>query len=206
MQSMADAAAFSASIRTLALTLIRIANDFRLLSSGPATGLDEIRLPAVQPGSSIMPGKVNPVMAEMLNMTMFQVIGYDMTIALATQAGQLELNVMTPIIAHNLFEMMQITIGAIQAFTEKAVNDLTANESKAEGWLAHNPIIVTALNPLIGYSQGSELVKEAVSQGLTIYEIAIEKAKAGLLKHISEGRLITGEEIEAALGNLRRLT
>ena len=206
MQSMADAAAFSASIRTLALTLIRIANDFRLLSSGPATGLDEIRLPAVQPGSSIMPGKVNPVMAEMLNMTMFQVIGYDMTIALATQAGQLELNVMMPIIAHNLFEMMQITIGAIQAFTEKAVNDLTANESKAAGWLAHNPVIVTALNPLIGYSQGSELVKEAVSRGLTIYEIATEKAKAGLFKHVNEDRLITSEEIQAALGNLRRLT
>jgi len=206
MQSMADAAAFSASIRNLALTLIRIANDFRLLSSGPATGLDEIRLPAVQPGSSIMPGKINPVMAEMLSMTMFQVIGYDMTIALATQAGQLELNVMMPIIAYDLFEMMQITIGAIQAFTEKAVKGLTANKSKAEGWLAHNPIVVTVLNPLIGYSQGSELVKEAMSQGFTIYELATEKAKAGLLKHVNQDRLITSAEIEAALGNLRRLT
>src|SRR5574342_210478 len=93
MQSMADAAAFSSAMRTLALTLIRIANDFRLLASGPSTGLDEIRLPAVQPGSSIMPGKVNPVMAEMLDQAMFHVIGCDMTVALAAQAGQLELNV-----------------------------------------------------------------------------------------------------------------
>jgi fumarate hydratase, class II len=117
MQSMADAADFSASLRTLALTLIRIANDFRLLSSGPSTGLDEIRLPAVQPGSSIMPGKVNPVLAEMLDQAMFHVVGCDTTVALAAQAGQLELNVMMPVIAHNLFEMMQVMIGAMTAFT-----------------------------------------------------------------------------------------
>ena len=206
MQSMADAAAFSAALRTLALTLIRIANDFRLLSSGPATGLDEIRLPAVQPGSSIMPGKVNPVMAEMLDMAMFQVIGCDTTVALAAQAGQLELNVMMPVIAYNLFEMMQITIGAVQAFTEQAVKGLTANRAKAEGWLVQNPIVVTALNPLIGYSQGAELVKEAALRGLTIHAIAVEKAKAGTLKHVDGDRRVTIEEIEAALGDLRRLT
>jgi fumarate hydratase class II len=206
MQSMADAAAFSSSIRTLALTLIRIANDFRLLSSGPATGLDEIRLPAVQPGSSIMPGKANPVMAEMLDMAMFHVIGCDAAIALATQAGQLELNVMMPIIAHSLFEMMQITIGAVKTFTERAVRGLTANRAKAEGWLAQNPIVVTALNPLIGYNQGAELVKEAVPRGLTIHDIALEKAKSGMLKHVDGDRLVTIEEIEAALSNLRRLS
>lgn len=206
MQSMADAAAFSSSMRTLALTLIRIANDFRLLSSGPTTGLDEIRLPAVQPGSSIMPGKVNPVMAEMLDMAMFHVIGCDVTVALATQAGQLELNVMMPVIAHNLFEMMQITIGAVRAFTERAVRGITANRAKAEGWLAQNPIVVTALNPLIGYSQGAELVKEAAARGLTIHEMAVEKAKAGTLKHIDGNRSVTIKEIEAALGDLRRLT
>ena len=206
MQSMADAAAFSASLRTLALTLIRIANDFRLLSSGPTTGLDEIRLPAIQPGSSIMPGKVNPVMAEMLDMAMFQVIGCDVTIALATQAGQLELNVMMPVIAQNLFEMMQITIGAVQAFTDRAVRGLTANRAKAEGWLAQNPIVVTALNPLIGYSQGAELVKEAVTRNMTIHDIAVEKAKDGRLKNVDGDRLVTIEEIEATLGDLRRLT
>lgn len=123
MQSMADAASFSAALRTLAITLTRIANDFRLLASGPSTGLDELSLPAVQPGSSIMPGKVNPVMAEMLNMAMFHVQGCDLTVSLASQAGQLELNVMMPIIAHNLFEMMQVMIGAIQALTRNVCVD-----------------------------------------------------------------------------------
>jgi fumarate hydratase class II len=203
MQSMADAAAFSASLRTLALTLIRIANDFRLLASGPTTGLDEIRLPAVQPGSSIMPGKVNPVMAEMLDMVMFQVIGYDTTVALASQAGQLELNVMMPVIAYNLFEMMQITIASVQLFTERAVHGLTANREKAEGWLALNPIVVTALNPLIGYRQGAALVKEAVERRLKIQDIAIEKAKAGQLQHINGSRLVTVEEVRTALLDLR---
>src|SRR4029453_17012671 len=135
------AAHFSASLRTLALTLIRIANDFRLLASGPSTGLDEIRLPAVQPGSSIMPGKVNPVLAEMLDMAMFYVVGLDTTVAMAAQAGQLELNVMMPIIAHSLFEAMQVIIGAVHAFTEDAVRGLTANREKAEGWLAKNAIV-----------------------------------------------------------------
>ncbi|MGB8212005.1 MAG: aspartate ammonia-lyase, partial [Anaerolineales bacterium] len=143
MQSMADAADFSASLRTLALTLIRIANDFRLLASGPSTGLDELRLPAVQPGSSIMPGKVNPVMAEMLDMSMFHVIGCDTTVVLAAQAGQLELNVMMPIIAHSLFEAMQVAIGAVRAFTLRAVQGLGANRAKAAGWLAKNAIVVT---------------------------------------------------------------
>ena len=165
MQSMADAADFSAALRTLAITLTRIANDFRLLASGPSTGLDEIRLPAVQPGSSIMPGKVNPVLAEMLNMAMFHVQGCDLTVSLAAQAGQLELNVMMPIIAHNLFESMQVMIGAVRAFTEKCVRGLQANRGKAEGWLAKNAIVVTALNPLIGYAAGAALVKEALSQG-----------------------------------------
>jgi len=206
MQSMADAADFSASMRTLALTLIRIANDFRLLSSGPSTGLDEIRLPAVQPGSSIMPGKVNPVLAEMLDQAMFHVIGCDTTVALAVQAGQLELNVMMPIIAHNLFEMMQVLIGSVNAFTERAVKGVTANREKAEGWLAKNAIIVTALNPVIGYSQGAALVKEALALNASIKELAIEKAKAGTLKHRDEDRPVTADEIESALGDLRKLT
>jgi fumarate hydratase class II len=206
MQSMADAADFSGSLRTLALTLIRIANDFRLLSSGPSTGLDEIHLPAVQPGSSIMPGKVNPVMAEMLDQAMFHIIGCDTTVALAVQAGQLELNVMMPIIAHNLFEMMQVTIGAVTAFTERAVKGVTANREKAEGWLAKNAIVVTALNPLIGYSQGAALVKEALARNAAIKEIALEKAKSGELKHRDEDRPVSADEIEAALSDLRKLT
>jgi fumarate hydratase class II len=203
---MADAADFSAALRTLAVTLTRIANDFRLLASGPSTGLDELRLPPVQPGSSIMPGKVNPVLAEMLDMAMFHVQGCDHTIALAAQAGQLELNVMMPILAHNLFEAMQVTIGAVRAFTDKCVRGLQANRVKAEGWLSKNAIVVTALNPLIGYAAGAALVKEALSRDLTLREVALEKIAAGSLRHRDEDRPVTAEEIEAALGDLRRLT
>jgi fumarate hydratase class II len=206
MQSMADPVDFSASIRTLAVTLTRIANDFRLLASGPATGLDEIRLPAVQPGSSIMPGKVNPVLAEMLNMAMFHVIGNDTTVTLAAQAGQLELNVMMPIIAHNLFEMMQVCIGAVNAFTDKCVVGITANREKAEGWLGRNAIVVTALNPLIGYSAGAALVKESLARNLPILDIALEKVANQALAHRDGTRQVTADEVTGALGNLRRLT
>ena len=206
MQSMADAAHFSASLRTLALTLIRIANDLRLLASGPSTGLDEIRLPAVQPGSSIMPGKVNPVLAEMLDMAMFYVVGLDTTVAMAAQAGQLELNVMMPIIAHSLFEEMQVVIGSVNAFTEYAVTGLIANREKAEGWLAKNAIVVTALNPVIGYAQGAALVKEALKKDMAIRDLAIEKARAGQLKHRDNDQPVSAEEIENALNDMRRLT
>ena len=187
MQSMADMADFSASIRTLAITLIRVANDFRLLSSGPSTGLDEIRLPAVQPGSSIMPGKVNPVLAEMLDMTCFHVIGNDQTVMMAAQAGQLELNVMMPIIAHNLFEMMHVMIGAINAFTTKCVVGLKANREKATGWLAKNAILVTALNPVIGYLNGAAIAKEAMASNRAIKEVVVEK---GLLSAEEADKLL----------------
>ncbi len=206
MQSMADMADFSASVRTLAITLTRIANDFRLLSSGPATGLDEIRLPAVQPGSSIMPGKVNPVLPEMLNMAMYHVIGCDATVALAAQAGQLELNVMMPVLAHNLFEMMQVTIGAVRSFTDLCVRGVVANREKARGWLERNAIVVTALNPLIGYAAGAELVKEALARGQTVFEVARQRMEKGQLRHRDGSRSVTEAELEAALGDLRRLT
>lgn len=205
MQSMADAADFSAALRTLAVTLIRIANDFRMLSSGPATGLDEIRLPAVQPGSSIMPGKVNPVLAEMLDMAMFHVIGCDTTVTLAAQAGQLELNVMMPIIAHNLFEAMQVTIGAVNAFTDKCVVGVKANREKAEGWLARNTILVTAMNPIIGYAAGAALVKEALQRNLTIQELAVEKARQGALKRTT-GEPLTEADVIATFSDLRKFT
>ncbi len=175
MQSMADLVDFSGALRTLCVTLTRIANDLRLLTSGPATGLDEIRLPPVQPCSSIMPGKVNPVLAEMLNMACFHVMGNDHAVTLAAQAGQLELNVMMPIIAHNLFEMEHVLIGAIEVFTTKCVAGITANAEKATGWLAKNAILVTALNPVIGYAKGAEVAKEAMATGKTIREVVVEK-------------------------------
>ena len=206
MQSMADAADFSSAMRTAAVTLTRIANDFRLLASGPTTGLDELRLPAVQPGSSIMPGKVNPVMAEMLDMAMFHIMGCDLTVNLAAQAGQLELNVMMPIIAHNLFEMMQVMIGAVNAFTDRCVKGLRANTEKAEGWLGRNAIIVTALNPIIGYSAGAGLVKEALSRNVTLKEVALEKAAAGQLENTRDHTPVTADQIEDVFRDLRRLT
>jgi fumarate hydratase class II len=175
MQSMGDLVHFSGAMRTLAQDLSRIANDFRLLSSGPSTGLDEIRLPAVQPGSSIMPGKVNPVLAEMLNMAMFQVIGNDTTVLMGGQAGQLELNVMMPIIGYNLFQSMDIVINSVTAFTDKCVRGIQANSEKATGWLAKNAILVTALNPVIGYQKGAEVAKEAMRTGQTVREVVLSK-------------------------------
>jgi len=204
MQSMADAAHFSAAMRTLAITLTRISNDLRLLSSGPTTGLDEIRLPAIQPGSSIMPGKVNPVMAEMLNMAMFHVQGNDHTVALAAQAGQLELNVMMPIIAHNLNEMMHVTIGAINAFVKFCLVSITAQPEKAKGWLAKNAIVVTALNPVIGYAAGAELVKDAMKRNMTIRDVAAERIAAGTLQK-ANGDALTLAEVDASL-DLHKLT
>jgi fumarate hydratase, class II len=206
MQSLADAADFSASLRTTAITLTRVANDIRLLSSGPTTGLDEIRLPAVQPGSSIMPGKVNPVLAEMLNMAMFHVQGCDHTVALAAQAGQLELNVMMPIVAHNLFEAMQVMIGSVRAFTDRCVRGITAQREKAEGWLAKNAIVATALNPLIGYAQAAELVKAAMARNVTIRDVAAARIEAGSLKHKDTGRNIDLSDVDALLGDLHRMT
>jgi fumarate hydratase class II len=206
MQSMADVAAFSSSIKILALTLTRIANDLRLMASGPSSGLNEIQFPPLQPGSSIMPGKINPVMAEMLNMAMYHVIGLDTAVSLASQAGQFELNVMMPIIAQDCYEMIEITIASINAFTEKGVRGLKANPSSMADRLERNAILATALNPLIGYMAAAELVKEALSQDRSIREIAVEKAKAGCLNHKDNPTLVTPQEVESALGDLRRMT
>jgi fumarate hydratase, class II len=193
MQSMADPVHFSGALRTVAQDLTRIANDIRLLSSGPSTGLAEIQLPAVQPGSSIMPGKVNPVMAEMLNQAMFHVMGNDLTVMLAGQAGQLELNVMMPVLGYNLFQAMDVMTNAVRAFTEKLVTGIEANREKAEGWLAKNAILVTALNPVIGYAKGAEVAKEAMATDRTVREVVIEKG------------YLTAEEADRLL-DARRLT
>jgi len=205
MQSMADFAAFSGSLRTCAVTFTRIANDLRLLSSGPASGLDEIHLPAVQPGSSIMPGKVNPVMAEMLNMIMFQVSGMDHVVAAASAAGQLELNVMMPLIAFNLFEMMQIMISGINVFTTKCVDGITANPERCRYWLERNTILVTALNPLIGYQAGAKLAQEARRQELSILAVAEQQINQGLLTRL-DGTPVTLQEIKTALQSVDSMT
>jgi aspartate ammonia-lyase len=175
MQSMGDATALSGALRTYAVDLSKIANDVRLLASGPRTGLAEIRLPAVQPGSSIMPGKVNPVIAEMVNMVCYQVMGNDATVAAAAEAGQLELNVMMPVIAHNLFFAMAILTSASRVFAERCVAGIEADEIQAAYWLERSPAIVTALAPRIGYAEAAKLAKEAVEKNVTVRELVAEK-------------------------------
>ena len=174
MQSMQDAAFFSAALRNLAMDFTRIANDVRLLSAGPTTGIAELVCPPVQPGSSIMPGKVNPVLAEMLNQAMYHCMGNDTAVNLCGAAGQFELNVMMPVLAHNLNETMQVMIGAVGAFTEKLLVGLEVNRERAESWLARNPILVTALNPVIGYNNGAMVAKKALAEGKSVREVVLE--------------------------------
>lgn len=174
-QSMSDFCSLSSNLKNLAIELIRIANDLRLLSSGPKTGLNEIILPAVQQGSSIMPGKINPSIPEMLNMVCFQVIGNDTTICLAAQAGQLELNVMMPVIAHNLLQSIEILTNAINVFTNKCVKGIKANKQKCLEYAKKSTAIVTVLTPKIGYDKAAELAKEALKKDKTIIEVAKEK-------------------------------
>jgi aspartate ammonia-lyase len=175
MQSMGDAAAFSGALRTYALDLNKIANDIRLLASGPRTGLNEIILPAVQPGSSIMPGKVNPSIAEMVNMVCYQVLGNDLTVAMAAEAGQLELNVMMPVIAHNLLYAMEILTNASRVFAERCIEGIQANEEQCAYWLERSPALVTALAPKIGYAEAAKLAKEALAKNVTVRELIREK-------------------------------
>ena len=175
MQSMASFVRVSSDLRGFCLDLTRIANDLRLLASGPTTGLYEIVLPAVQPGSSIMPGKVNPVMLEMTNMVCFQVIGYDSTIAYASQAGQLELNVMMPVIAHDLTRGLAILAPALHALREKCIDGITANEEICRRYFERSTSLATALNPYIGYLKAAEVAKESLETGKTVVELVREK-------------------------------
>src|SRR5258706_11546778 len=175
MQSMAPFVRVSSDLRGFVLDLNRIANDLRLLASGPTTGLYEILLPAVQPGSSIMPGKVNPVMLEMTNMVCYQVIGYDTTVAFAAQAGQLELNVMMPVIAHDLTKALSILTTTLKALREKCIDGITANEDVARGYFERSTALATALNPFIGYLAAAEVAKESAKTGKTVVQIVREK-------------------------------
>lgn len=175
MQSNASITEVSGALKVLVIELIRIANDLRLLSSGPKTGLAEITLPAVQPGSSIMPGKVNPVMAEMLNMVCFSIIGNDLTITMASQAGQLELNVMMPVMQYKLLDSISILTNALKVFTDKCINGITANEDRCYQYATNSMSIVTALNPYIGYSKAADIAKESLLTGKSIKEVILEK-------------------------------
>ncbi len=193
MQSMGDAAAFSAALRGLALDVSKIASDLRLLASGPRTGLDEIALPAVQPGSSIMPGKINPSIPEMVNQVCFQVVGCDTTVAIAAEHGQLELNVMMPVIAQNLLLSMRILTNALRTFAERCVVGIEANTAMCEYWVERSAALATALMPQIGYARAAELAKQSVAEGVLIRELV---AREGVLPP---------EDIDGVL-DLRKMT
>ena len=175
MQSRQGIAAYSGGLRALAIELGRIANDLRLLGSGPTSGLAEVRLPPVQPGSSIMPGKVNPVMSEALNMLAFQVMGNDHAVAMAAQAGQLELNVMMPGMIHAVLTSMQWLVNYLPTFTERGIRGIEANVERATELVVRNPAIATLLAPKIGYLPAAALAKEAVAQGRPVLDLALER-------------------------------
>jgi aspartate ammonia-lyase len=175
LQSHRAAQTVSSGLKELALELIRIANDLRLLASGPTTGLNEITLPPVQPGSSIMPGKINPVMAECLDMVAYQVVGNDAAVALAVQAGQMELNVMTPAIAYNVLFSIQILSNYLPVFTERCVRGITVDEKRCEQYLAKNPSLATLLAPKIGYLEAAKIAKQAQAENRAVKKVALEK-------------------------------
>ncbi|MFX1452883.1 MAG: aspartate ammonia-lyase, partial [Promethearchaeota archaeon] len=175
MQSMFGMAAISSSLKELALELIRIANDLRLLSSGPTAGIAEIKLPAVQPGSSIMPGKVNPVILECLNMVAFQIVGNDLAVSMAVQAGQLELNVMMPVIVHNILQSIQFLINYLPIVIEKCISGIEANQEKCMRYLDKNTALATFLNPYIGYLEAAKVAKESLEKNVSIFELILQK-------------------------------
>lgn len=175
LQSRAQMAAFSGSLREFSLDLIRIANDLRLMNSGPTAGFDEIILPPVQPGSSIMPGKVNPVMAECADMIAFQIIGNDTVVSLASQAGQFELNVMTPAIVHNILESISLLNHYVPVFIEHCIDGIVANERRLLSTIGINPILATLLSPKIGYLKAAEIAHESMVTHRPIRDLAIEK-------------------------------
>jgi aspartate ammonia-lyase len=172
---MGDVAAYSGALRRLAIELGKIASDLRLLSMGPRAGLAEIALPAVQPGSSIMPGKVNPSIPEMVNQVCFQVMGCDTTVAMAAEAGQLELNVMMPVIAWNAIHASTILRESMRTLSERTIDGLTANEARARELLDRSTATATALSPYIGYAATAEIAKESVRTGQSIRDIALAR-------------------------------
>jgi len=166
---------YSSALKRLAIKLSKICNDLRLLSSGPRAGLNEINLPKMQPGSSIMPGKVNPVIPEVVNQIAFKVIGNDLTVTMAAEAGQLELNVMEPVIAQNIFESTQMLINGIETLKYRCIDGITANEDVCRKHVENSIGLVTALNPILGYEKSSALAKEALETGKSLIELALEK-------------------------------
>ena len=175
MGSQDIAVAMSGQLKTIAVSLMKIANDLRWMNSGPLAGLAEIELQALQPGSSIMPGKVNPVIPEAATMVAAQVIGNDATVTVAGQSGNFELNVMLPVIALNVLDSVQLLSNVSRLLADKAIATFRVNEARLKEALDRNPILVTALNPVIGYAKAAEIAKEAYQQSKPIAEVAAER-------------------------------
>lgn len=165
---------YSSAMKRLAVKLSKICNDLRLLSSGPRAGLFEINLPAMQPGSSIMPGKVNPVIPEVVNQVCYKVIGNDLTVTFAAEAGQLQLNVMEPVLCHAIMENIYFLSNALEALTDKCIVGITANKEVCLNMVKHSIGIVTALNPYIGYKTSTKIAKEALETGKSVYNLVLE--------------------------------
>ena len=166
---------YSSALKRLAVKLSKISNDLRLLSSGPRTGLNEINLPPMQPGSSIMPGKVNPVIPEVVNQIAYKVIGNDHTVTMAAEAGQLELNVMEPVIVQSLFESIAMLNNGMKTLKYRCIDGITANSERCKNMVINSIGLVTALNPVLGYEKSSEVAKEALETGKSVYDLVIEK-------------------------------
>jgi fumarate hydratase class II len=165
----------SGQLKTIAVSMMKISNDLRWMNSGPIAGIGEIELPALQPGSSIMPGKINPVIPEAINMVCAQVIGNDVTVTVGGQSGVFELNVMLPVIAHNVLQSIELLANAAHVFADKAIAGFKLNQEKIANLVDKNPILVTALNPIIGYDKGAKIAKTAYAEGRTLKEVALEQ-------------------------------
>jgi fumarate hydratase class II len=179
MGSQDGAVEFSGQLRTLAVALMKISNDLRLMNSGPLSGLAELKLPALQPGSSIMPGKVNPVIPEAVAMVAAQVMGLDASIAIAGQSGNFQLNVMLPLIACNLLTAIRLLANAAVALAKQCIEGAEPNEARLDEALARNPILVTALNPVIGYERAEAIAKRAYAEGRPVFDVALEMSGLG---------------------------
>ena len=188
------AVAFSGGLRSGAVALLKIANDLRWMNSGPLAGLGEIELPALQPGSSIMPGKVNPVIPEAVAMAAVQVVGNDAAVAMAGASGNFELNVMLPLVARNVLESEVLLANAARALADKAIAGFRVNEARLQEALSRNPVLVTALNPLIGYAKAAEIAKRAYREGRPILDVADEMTDLGRerLEQLLDPRRLTG--------------
>ena len=183
---------YSSAVKRLAIKLSKIASDLRLLSSGPRAGINEINLPPMQPGSSIMPGKVNPVIPEVVNQIAFKVIGNDLTVTMASEAGQLELNVFEPIIVHSVFESVEMLIQGMNTLRHRCVEGITANEERCRALVENSIGLVTALVPWLGYATASELAREALETGASVYELVL---RGNLLSREKLDRILAPENM-----------